>query len=88
MDRRPCRRETALFPLGIFFNFCGAALLEGNTIDLPVGDRIRFYDSGIVFCFENRTPGGQLIRGVDGTTQEKTSELATDIEDIVSLSFL
>jgi len=64
------------------------AIIENNTIDLANPNPIRYYKCGQVYYFNNQTPGGQLILGVDRTSgsEIKQPELSRFVEDATVLS--
>src|ERR1051326_4712569 len=70
-------------PLGIVMRFCQDAIVEDNVIDLGSLIPIQYYKCDAVSYFNNRSPAGGLIQGVDlgQTGYPKHSELTTDVED-------
>jgi hypothetical protein len=83
MDGLP---EPLALNTGISVSYCENALIEDNVIDLPKANPIVAANCTNLRFFNNRTPAGQLIQGVVGTT--KQDELTTFIEDAAVLAIL
>ncbi len=72
---------------GVWLGSCGNAIVEDNIIDLNPYFPILFdKTSSVVECFNNSTPSGAVIRGLNTNTNRYTDELATNIEDTVCIS--
>ena len=59
----------------------GALIVSDNIADLAPANPITNKRCGTATYFNNRTPGGVLIRGVDSVTGKKYDELETEAED-------
>jgi hypothetical protein len=69
--------------------FCQDAIIEDNVIDLASLIPIQYYKCDAVSYFNNATPAGALIQGVDLSQvgSPKKSELTTDVEDAGLMAF-
>jgi len=68
---------------------CGKLIVEENVVDLNRTTPIEFSFCDKVRFFNNRTPSGTLIQGVnvtDAPNNIESSELTTDIEDAALLA--
>ena len=58
--------------------------VQDNVIECAPADPLKYTRCGVARFFNNRTPGGTLVRGLDGTV--KSTELETDAEDALLLA--
>jgi hypothetical protein len=70
---------------GITFDGAENALVEGNVIGLPQTNPIFHNDTKSIRYFNNLEPSGKLIQGTAGFGGPKADELATQIEDALTL---
>jgi hypothetical protein len=85
--------EPTVRNMAIDLHYCEDALVENNVVDLAIEDPIRHRNCTRVRYFNNRTPGGELIRGVYDPEpgvlpRVKQDELSTLIEDAVLVCML
>jgi hypothetical protein len=75
--------EPVVRNLGIVLGYCEHALIEQNVIDLQIANPIRYSNSTLVRCFNNRDSTGKLIQGYSGSAVQ--DELTTFIEDAATI---
>jgi hypothetical protein len=73
---------------GILIDSCEKGSVENNVIDLPGPTRLEFSNSGPIRFFNNATPAGNLIRAKNRNTLIWADDLATKIEDALTMAFL
>lgn len=61
-------------------------IVQDNVVESVPADPIRNERCGTATYFNNRTPGGVLIRGVDSITGKKYDELETEAEDALVMA--
>ncbi|MBI5387317.1 MAG: hypothetical protein HZA90_21865 [Verrucomicrobia bacterium] len=65
------------------------ALISDNLIECgPTDNPIKNFRCGTATYFNNKTPSGALIRGRDGVSNTKSSELETEAEDALLLTLI
>jgi hypothetical protein len=64
------------------------SIVENNVIELLPVNPIKNFSCGSVKYFNNTTPGGVLIRGFNGDSNQKYNELETEAEDALLLGLL
>ncbi len=62
------------------------AIIQDNVVESVPADPIRNERCGTATYFNNRTPSGVLIRGLDSITGKKYDELETEAEDALVLA--
>jgi hypothetical protein len=62
------------------------AIMQDNLVESVPADPIRNERCGTTKYFNNRTPAGVLIRGLDSITGKKYDELETEAEDALVMS--
>jgi hypothetical protein len=72
---------------GISLYNCSGGIVEDNVIDPKIGNSLKQDKSSGMQYFNNRTPEGSLLQGLDGPANEKIDELTTRIEDGAVLAF-
>lgn len=74
--------------VGYAMQFFGArnAIIQDNIVESVPANPIRHERCGKTTYFNNRTPGGVLIRGVDSITNRKSDELETEAEDALVMA--
>ena len=84
--------DNAVDPFARSFAFsitsCEHAVVEGNIISFDVPEPIFHNYCGVIKYFNNETPFGKLIQGSNRDQARLGPELATDIDDVLLLSFL
>lgn len=67
---------------GLGIRICGAeaAIVENNIVELADSEPLKNYRCGEVKYFNNTTPAGILIQGVNATANKKYDEVETDAE--------
>jgi hypothetical protein len=62
------------------------AIIQDNVVEAVPADPLRNERCGTTRYFNNRTPSGVLIRGMDSITGKKYDDLETEAEDALVLS--
>jgi hypothetical protein len=73
--------DSAFAGSGIEVNGVKHLTVNNNVIECAPANPLKNSRSGAVTYFNNRTPSGVLIRGVDSVTGKKYDELETEAED-------
>ena len=76
--------ETSYTGTGIDVKGIKHLFVQDNVIECAPADPIKYTRCGVARFFNDRTPAGVLIRGVDGTF--RASELETDADDALLLA--
>jgi hypothetical protein len=63
-------------------------IVAHNVIECAPANPLRSFRCGAVTYFNNKTPAGALIRGLDGVSQIKHSELETEAEDALLMTLI
>jgi len=62
--------------------------VQNNVLEIAPSNPIQDFRCGTVKYFNNKTPAGALIQGVNGLANTKYGELETDAEDAFVVAFL
>jgi hypothetical protein len=80
--------EESYAPYAVRINRVRRGLIEENVIDFPDADQVTHKLSDTVKYFDNQASDGQLLRGMDYGTGGSQDDLATLIEDSLTMALL
>jgi hypothetical protein len=73
---------------GIQIGGAKSLIVSNNVVELAPADPLQDFRCGAVTYFNNKSPAGALIQGLNGDSQTKYSELETEAEDALVLTLL
>jgi hypothetical protein len=75
-----------LFGTGIQTGGAKTLLCHHNVVEVKPSNPLQNYRCGAASYFNNKSPAGALLQGLNGTTNQKYGELETDAEDALVLA--
>ncbi len=89
MNLRLARFDTSYTGYGVQANGAKNLLVRNNVVEAVQTPLLRNNRCGSVKYFNDKTPAGVLIQGVDeGNSNKKYDELETDAEDALVLALM
>jgi hypothetical protein len=80
--------ETSYVGTGIKVSGVKNVMVQNNVVEVAPSNPLKDFRCGTVNYFNNKTPAGALIQGVNGLDTTKYSELETEAEDALVLTLL